>query len=548
MIRQAEVIVKKVEQLKGARSTLDTHLQEVADWMCPRKNDWVSTQFPGNKRNYNILDNTGMVSGEMLAAALHGLLTNPASLFFELSTGDYAIDTKDSVRKWLQDTAERMHTTMNNSNFQTEVHEFYIDLVYFNTAGMTVLEDAERVVAYQTHFLKELYLCENNKGMVDEVYRVFNWEPRKIIQEFGEKNTPRPVMEAFENNRHDPWEIIHAVYPVDEYGRKEGPQGKEFTFPIVSQYILVKDKVEIAVRGFSEMPWVVSRWSKSSGEVYGRGPGMNALPEVKMVNLMEDVMIRGAQKTIDPPLQLPDDGYVLPIKTRPGGINFRRAGAGSRDGKIEPIFNDARIDFAVEMMRDRRQRIQEAFYVDQLQLAVGDRATTSEVMQKSEEKLKFLGPLAGRLQIEFLDPTVSRTFKIMERRKMFAPPPPELRNKKLEIRYSSAIAKMQKQVDAKNVFQALSLMASFFQMDPTAKDNFDVDSVVRDVSTKFSLPQKYLRDTDDRDQLRDQRAKAQAKQQQMAEEAHQADVAGKVIPAVTDAAQAAQADGIDVAE
>lgn len=46
---------------------------------------------------------------------------------------------------------------------------------------------------------------------------------------------------------------------------------------------------------------------------------MNALPEMKVLNKMNETMLIGAQKLVDPPIQMPDDGYIMPIVTTPGG-------------------------------------------------------------------------------------------------------------------------------------------------------------------------------------------------------------------------------------
>ena len=140
---------------------------------------------------------------------------------------------------------------------------------------------------------------------------------------------------------------------------------------------------------------------------------MSALPEVKTINVMTETMIMGAQKVIDPPVQLPDDGFILPIEVVPGGINYYRSGTSDR---IEPLFNDTRIDFGFQALEDRRKRIREAYYVDQLQLQQGPQMTATEVLQRTEEKMRLLGPMLGRQQAELLRPLIDRVFEIMLRR------------------------------------------------------------------------------------------------------------------------------------
>ena len=121
---------------------------------------------------------------------------------------------------------------------------------------------------------------------------------------------------------------------------------------------------------------------------------MTALADIKMLNKMSEVTIRAAQKQVDPPLLVPDDGFMLPVRTIPGGLNFYRSG--TRD-RIEPLNIGANNPLGLNMEEQRRQAIRAAFYVDQLILEPGPQMTATEVVQRTEEKMRLLGPLTGRL-------------------------------------------------------------------------------------------------------------------------------------------------------
>jgi len=356
-------VVDRFNNLKSDRGTWETHWQELTDYILPNRNDVTTTIQPGSKRNLVLLDNSAMQANELLAGAMHGLLTNPTSEFFELTTGELELDNQDDVREWLQLTTRDIHNVINSSNFQTEVHQYYLDLTCLGTAPMSIVEDDESIVRFQAHHIKEIFAAENNKGKIDEVYREFSWNVRQIVGEFGEGvlSLSKDLNDAWKKNADLKFNIIHAVYPMD-IAKNNPDDPKRY----MSQYILcAENEVEIKESFFREFPFVVARWTKASGEIYGRSPGMNALPDAKTLNKMTETTLIGAQKTVDPPLQLPDDGFIMPIQTRPGGLNYYRAGSNDR---IEPVFNDARIDFGFEAMRERRTRIREAFFVDQLQL------------------------------------------------------------------------------------------------------------------------------------------------------------------------------------
>ncbi len=513
-----EQIIKKLDFLKNDRGTWESHWQEITDYLLPRKNTVTSEKTHGEKRTFQILDNSGIHSNELLAGALHGLLTNPDAMWFEMTTGNLKLDQKDSVRQWMQETARSMHNVLNNSNFQTEVHELYLDLPSIGTGCMLVEEDDEFVVRFSTKFIKGYYLAENSRGMVDQVYREWKWNAAQLVEEFGLENIGEKVQKLYQDGKEDKITVVHGVYPCTLVDPEENPGEYKY----VSQYILPEYKHQIGEPGrFKQLPYVTPRWSKASGEVYGRSPGMTALPEVKILNKMNETMLKGAQKMVDPPLQLPDDGVILPLMTNPGGINYYRAGSADR---IEPLFKDTRIDFGFEVMKDRRQRVKDAYYVDQLKLQQDQKyMTATEVLQRTEESMRLLGPMLGRMQAEFLRPLVERVYAIMLERKMITPAPAELQGKALDVRYSSLIAKSQRVTESQNIIRAFQTIAPFIQMDPTVADNFHGDNAARVISVFLGLPQELIRNVNERDQIRQQRAQAQAKAAQAQQDAMDAE-------------------------
>lgn len=494
----AKQLCDKFEKLFSERSTWENHWQELADYILPRKNEIQRHETPGEKKNLLLFDSTAQQSCQLLAGALHGMLTSPSTIFFGLTTGDPDIDERDDVRLFLANSARRIHQVLNNSNFQTEMHEVYLDLSCFGTAPMVIQEDDKDFIRFSSRNLKEIYVEENNQGAIDTVLRKFKWNAKQIAQEFGENNLHRDVEKALTKNDSRKFDIIHAVYPMDF-----NIDGQKFKYH--SQYLLKEQRHFLSEGRMREFPYIVSRWSKASGEVYGRSPGMTALPDIKMINEVMKTTIRGAQKTVDPPLLLPDDGMVLPIITKPGGLNYYRAGTGDR---IETFGNDARVDFGFQMLEDMRLRIRQAFFIDQLQLNQGPQMTATEVLQRTEEKMRLLGPMLGRQQSELLQPMIDRIFDIMLKRKVILQEeiPPILSDRKLEVKYSSLIAKAQRSADVQNLLRTLESVAGVAQFDPTVLDNIDGNKTVRFIMRMNDIPQELLRNQDEIVAVREARA------------------------------------------
>ena len=245
-----------------------------------------------------------------------------------------------------------------------------------------------------------------------------------------------------------------------------------------------------------------------------------------MLNKMNETLLIGAQKKVDPPIQMPDDGFALPIVTRPGGINYYRSGS---NDVIKPIFNDTNLEFGYQAMEDRRQRVRDTFYVDQLKLRQGGpMMTATEVLQRTEESMRLLGPMLGRMQSEYLRPLINRVFNIMLRKGKIKPAPAAMKGHTLDVRYSSLIAKSQRLADAQNILRTVQAVAPFMQMDPSVADNFNGDACARIVAGVYGFPQLGLRSAADVQRLRQQRAEAQQAQLDAAQEAQELQNAGQM--------------------
>lgn len=516
---------KKMQKMKADRGTWESYWQELADHIHTRRASVISKKTDGARRDFQLLDNIGVHSNEILAGALHSFLSNPNGEFFGLTTGNFAIDNRDDVRGWIQRTVRSMHTVLDHSNFQTEAHEYYLDLPALGTANMLMEEDDQDVVRFSTKFIGDYFIDENRRGIVDENYREWCPKPSELIAEFGDKDLPEKVLKAYKENPDLTFKCWHAVYPKNLID----PKANETTY--IQQYFLPDEEWELGEpKTFTTFPYLTSRWGKASGEKWGRGPGMNALPELKVLNRMNQTMLIGAQKMVDPPLQMEDDGVVLPLITRPGGINFRRPGT----AEIKPIFANTNIEYGYQAMAERRQRVRDAFFIDKLQLQQqGPEMTATEVLQRTEDSMRLLGPMLGRMQSEFLQPMIDRLYDIMDRRGMIETPPEAIQGMNLVVRYSSVIARSQRSSEGRAIMNTFQNAAPFIQLDPTVADNFNGDEAVRVLASIFGAPTEIIRDERDRDGIRQQRQEAAQAQAQMQQDAIAAQQANAVVQSQT---------------
>jgi hypothetical protein len=515
-------LISRFDRLSGRRQNWETHWQEVADYMLPRKADITKRRSRGDKRMEKIFDSSPLQALELLASSLHGMLTNPSTPWFTLRFKQLEEMNDDEAKLWLEEATEVMYKAFNRSNFQQEIFELYHDLITFGTAAMFIEEDDDDLLKFSTRHIDEIYIAENQKGKIDTIFRRFNMTARALVQKFG-TNVSKDVSSISVKNPYEEISIIHAVYPRNDFN----PNKKDKkNMPFESVYFEYKGGNELSVAGFKEFPFVVPRYLKASNEVYGRSPAMTALPDVKMLNEMSKTTIKAAQKQVDPPLLVPDDGFLLPVRTVPGGLNFYRSG--TRD-RIEPLNIGANNPLGLNMEEQRRNAIRAVFYVNQLMMQDGPQMTATEVIQRNEEKMRLLGPVLGRLQSELLQPLIDRVFNILLRNNQFAPPPESLSGVNIDIEYVSPLAKAQKSTELQSIIRAVEILGSLANVAPVF-DYVNFDNLVKHVADIVGMPQKLLKSQGEVQEIRNEQAQQQQEQMQMQQAQQVAKMAGDAAP------------------
>lgn len=521
----ANTLIKRLGSLKSQRSTWESHWQEIADFVVPRKADVTKVRSAGDKRSELVFDGTAIHAAELLSSSLHGMLTNGSTSWFSLRYSNEELNSDDEAMEWLQGVEDVMYKAFNRSNFQEQIHELYIDLVTFGTGVMFVEADQEQQLRFSTRHIKECFLSEDEKGRVDTVFREFKMPVRAALKRFDGADFGSKILKKAEKDPYEMIKLVHCVFQRDDRDiTKINSQNK----PFASIYVEPEEKIVLGESGFDEFPYCAPRYSKSSSEIgYGRSPSMTALSDIKMLNRMCEVTIRAAQKQVDPPLLVPDDGFLLPVRTVPGGLNFYRSG--TRD-RIEPLNIGANNPLGLNMEEQRRQAIRSAFYVDQLILGTGPQMTATEVVQRTQEKMKLLGPLTGRLSQELLQPLITRSYNILERQRAFKPAPESMQGIDLEIEYVSPLAKAQRQGDIQDMTRLLELMAPLSQLNPEIMDYIDADGISKHLIKILGVPATAVRGDREVAMMREEKAEAQQAAAEQQELMQGAEAAGNAAP------------------
>ena len=520
---------KRFDNLRNSRGVWEAHWEEIAERVLPRSAEFTGEREPGDKRTAKLYDATAALALERFAAAVESLLTPRGAHWHTLRSTNPYLNKEDDVRAWF-DEVERVMFAYRYSpkaNFAGQVHEGYISLGAFGTGCTFVDEGPVRGAIYRACHLADVYVAENEHGMVDTVFRKFEVSARQALRMFEDGDLSDDLRKCAKDKPDDKVKLLHVVMPRTDRDPSRRDRNNK---PIFSGYFEVKTKHMIEEGGFDTMPYIVSRYVTGPRETYGRSPAMTILPDIKMVNEMSKTVIRAGQKVVDPPLLVADEGVMFPINSNPGAATFARLD-GRNQPPIQPLHTGARVDIGLEMMEQRRKIINDAFLVTLFQILVETPTmTATEVLQRAQEKGALLAPTIGRQQTEFVGPLIEREFDILDAQGLLPPLPPILLEAggEYEIEYVSPLSRAMKAEEGVGILRTLEMVQPIAAVDPGVMDNFNTDEITRTLADTNGAPQRILRGDDEIAAMREQRGQQEAMQAGLAGAPQAADAALKV--------------------
>ena len=524
------VYKRRLAEMESQRDTWSAHCQEIVDYIMPFRQDIVSPESApkGAKKMMKIYDSTATHALLLFAAGMASRMANASIPWFKIRTEFEELEENREVKIWLEQLERLYNFVFNKSNFYTADHEAYIDSGGFGQSVIYIGEHPRWRVYFDCLNVGECFVACNQYGQIDTLYRRFEMSAKALAEKFGRDKVSPRVMQYLEANKYDqPVMVVHAVEPRQD--REPGKKDRR-NMPWKSVYFEYGNNHLLDEGGYKEFPYVVSRYFVASGEIYGRGPGMVALPEVKELQQKRRDILKAGQKKLSPPLLLPNDGFMgQPIRLTPSGINFINT-----DGNLQekigvfPVAQD--LGYEESDMEASRQRIGRIFFNDLMILAQDKEVTATEFIQVAQEKMQMLGPFLGRLQSERYNPIFDRVFNILWDAGE-VPPPPEILVRaggELRIDYISPLAKAQRISESQGILQTAGFVGQVAAINPGVLDVLNWDEAVRHVAENAGMPQKLIRTEDEVDQIRN------AKQKQMQQEQlMQAMVEGsKALPAL----------------
>lgn len=508
----ASELIQKEATLRAERATFEQHWAEVAPLVFPKQDIFFQKHTtPGEKRSRERFDDTAALALDHGAAAIESIVT-PRNVMWhgiglpEQVEEDYDAQVwADRLQKFLFKRRYRPAT-----NFSSNLHECYLSLLAFGTCVLLIEDMLDGTLRYKASHIGEHCFMENNRGLVDVDYRKYKLSARQAMQKFGDK-TPGKIKETAEKHPSQEIEFLHVIMPdVD------GDSGQTFA----SYHVYIEGNELISIGGFKTFPYIISRWTTSPNEKYGRSPAMQVLAEIKMANQMRKTDIKARHMAVDPPLLAADQSTIRKFSMKPGYLNY---GTLDINGNplVRPYNSGVNMPASNDGMNKSHEYINRAFFLNLFQILVeSPQKTATEVMQLAQEKGQLLTPTAGRQMSELLDPMIMREISIYEEYGIFEDGQPlelpdslkEL-NGEFDITYDNPLSRMQVSEQALGTERTLQSILPLAEIDPTLLDRINFEEYANIMREANGAPAKLFRSPEEVAAIQQNRQQQEQQQQ-----------------------------------
>ncbi len=522
-------------QLEDNMSSFKPVWRDIGDYVSSNRTRFSITEANrGDRRNNKIINSTASLAARTLRSGLMSGVTSPARRWFRLTTPDPSVAEVASVKRWLDTVNDRMSDAFTRSNLYTSLPVLYGDVGNFGTACLFIEEDFDNVIHTSTFPIGSYEIAADQRGKVNTFRREFRMTTIQLIDMFntGENgkivwdNFSDAVKRAYDDKKFQQWfDVCHVIQPNREHDKDSAdPKKKKYSscyYELGSGQNNLNsnpaEEIYLRESGYDLFPVLAPRWEVTGEDVYATAcPGMDALGDIKQLQLMEKRSAEAIEKMVRPPMIAPTSLKNQRVSIVPGDTTF----SDTRDGQpgFRPAFEVKPQTMELEeKMRKIEQRISRVYYEDLfLMLANSDRReiTAREIDERHEEKLLALGPVLEQLNQDLLDPLIDITFAILVRQGWIDDAPEELQGVKLKVEYESVMAQAQKLAGVAGQERFMNTLLAIAPVNPDIFDKVATDEWVEDYGESLSIRSKVIRTEDEVAAIRSAKMKAMQQQQQ----------------------------------
>ena len=404
----------------------------------------------GSKKMQRVFDSTAINSTQRFANRLQSVVFPPQRKWAKLEAGsDIPPEQKQQAQAILEVYQDKMFTMLNQSNFDIAMGEFLLDLAVGTACMMVQPGDDVQPLNFIPVPLFLVSYEEGANGQVDNVYRRMRMKGESIQRQWPDAEISDDLKRRIENKPTDDIELLEATI----YDYKRG----DYCYHVIDKV----SKTEIVYRRRKMSPWVISRYMKVAGEIYGRGPLMTALPDIKTLNKVKELLLKNASLAVAGVYTAADDGVLNPntVKITPGAIIPVARNGGSQGPALLALPRSGDFNVSQLVINDMTQSIKRILLDESLPPDNMSARSATEIVERMKELAQNLGSAFGRLINETMIPVTAKILEVMDERGLIDMP---LRVNGLEVKVTpvAPLAMAQNMEEVNSIMQYMQISQS----------------------------------------------------------------------------------------
>jgi len=404
----------------------------------------------GSKKMQRVFDSTAINSTQRFANRLQSVVFPPQRKWAKLEAGsDIPPERKQQAQAVLEVYQDKIFTMLNQSNFDIAMGEFLLDLAVGTACMMVQPGDDVQPLNFIPVPLFLVSYEEGANGQVDNVYRRMRMKGESIQRQWPDADISDDLKRRIENKPTDDIELLEATI----YDHKRG----DYCYHVIDKV----SKTEIVYRRRKMSPWVISRYMKVAGEIYGRGPLMTALPDIKTLNKVKELLLKNASLAVAGVYTAADDGVLNPntVKIVPGAIIPVARNGGSQGPALLALPRSGDFNISQLVINDMTASIKRILLDESLPPDNMSARSATEIVERMKELAQNLGSAFGRLINETMIPVTAKILEVMNERGLIDMP---LRVNGLEVKVTpvAPLAMAQNMEEVNSIMQYMQISQS----------------------------------------------------------------------------------------
>jgi hypothetical protein len=508
-------LIDRAAHLFGKRGSLNSLWGEIAENFYPERNQFTRQTYLGEEFAANLSSSYPLIVRRELGNSFSAMLRPRDQEWFGIT-----VEREDRIdragKEWLEWASGVQRRAMYDrvTQFVRATKEGDNDFAAFGQCVLSrELDRSAQALLYRCWHLKDVAWCERYNGSIGEVFR--RWKPtvRDLCTLFP-KTVHGDVKKHLEKEPYREIDCLHVVMPAEDYA--DPVAGKKWRTPWVSLFIDCENKHPLQEVGSWSRIYTIPRWQTVSGAPYAYSPATIAgLPDARLIQAMTLTLLEAGEVAVRPPMVAVKEVIRSDVSLYAGGITWVDAEYDERMGAaLRPAYDPAHqnLPAGIELQRDTREMLTNAFYLNKLTLPPPDREMTAyETGQRIQEYIRQALPLFEPMEMEYNGALCEDTFESLMRAGAFGRPediPESIRGAEIRFAFESPLHEAIERRKGQKFLEAKQLLREAAEIDSASIATLDARVALREALTGIGVPAKWMRDEEVVTQMAEEQAAA----------------------------------------